>query len=64
MTTLLKCTKLTDGSVTVEIAAGSLRPLCARGVIYNVPLRYLLTRYRGMPCKQLVSIYETFSFQN
>jgi len=38
MTTLLQCTKLTDGGVSVEIAASSLRPLGARGVIYNVPL--------------------------
>jgi len=38
MTTLLQCTKLTDGAVSVEIAASSLRPLGARGVIYNVPL--------------------------
>jgi len=37
MTMLLQCTKLTDGAVTVEIAASSMRPLVARGVIYNVP---------------------------
>ena len=38
MTTLLQCTKLTDGAVSVEIVASSMRPLGARGVIYNVPL--------------------------
>jgi len=38
MTTLLQCTKLTDGAVSVEIAATSMRPLGARGVIYNLPL--------------------------
>jgi len=38
MTTLLQCTKLTDGAVSVETAASSMRPLGARGVIYNVPL--------------------------
>jgi len=38
MTTLLQCTKLTDGVVSVEIAASSMRPLGAWGVIYNVPL--------------------------
>jgi len=36
--TFLKCTKLTDGAVTVEVAASPLQPLGARGVIYNVPL--------------------------
>jgi len=50
MTTLLQCTKLKDGAVSVEIAASSLRPLGARGVIYNAPLE-LHTRSRGMPCK-------------
>jgi len=38
MKTLLKSTKLTDGAVTVEVAASPLQPLGARGVIYNVPL--------------------------
>ena len=38
MTTLPQCTKLTDGGVSVEIAASSMRPLGARGVIYSVPL--------------------------
>jgi len=37
-TTLLQCTKLTDGAVSVKIAASSMQPLGARGVIYNVPL--------------------------
>jgi len=36
MRTLLKCTKLTDGAITVEVTASSLQPLRARGVIYNV----------------------------
>jgi len=36
--TLLKCPKLIDGAVTVEIAASPLQPLGTRGVIYNVPL--------------------------
>ena len=34
--TLLRCTKVTDGAVSVEIAASSMRPLGARGGIYNV----------------------------
>jgi len=38
MTALLQCTKMTDGAVSVKIAAVSMRPLGARGVIYNVPL--------------------------
>jgi len=38
MRTLLKFTKLTDGAITVEVAAGSLQPLDARGVIYSVLL--------------------------
>ena len=38
MKTFLKCTKLTDGAVTVEVAASPLQLLGARGVIYNVPL--------------------------
>jgi len=37
MTTLLQCMKLTDGAVSVEIAASSMQLLSARGVIYNVP---------------------------
>jgi len=37
MTTLLQCPRLAD-AVSVDIAAGSLRPLGARGVIYTVPL--------------------------
>ena len=36
MTTFLQCTKLTDGAVSVEIAASSMQPLGARGVAYNV----------------------------
>jgi len=35
---LLKCTKLPDAAVTVEVAANSVKPLGARGAIYNVPL--------------------------
>ena len=50
MSTLLQCMKLTDGAVSVKIAASSMRPLGARGVIYNAPLE-LHTRSRGMPCK-------------
>ena len=38
MTTLLQCTKLTDGAVSVEIAASPMRLFGAQGVIYNVPL--------------------------
>jgi len=38
MITLLQCTKLTDGAVSDEIAASSMRPLGARGVIYNARL--------------------------
>ena len=38
MKTFLKCPKLTDGAVTVEVAASPLQPLGARGVINNVPL--------------------------
>jgi len=37
MKTLLKCTKLTDGAVAVEVAASPIQPLGALGVIYNVP---------------------------
>ena len=38
MTTLLSCTKLTDGVVTVEVIPSSRKPTGARSVIYNVPL--------------------------
>jgi len=38
MTTLLNCTKLTDGVVAVEVTASPRKPIGARGVIYNVPL--------------------------
>jgi len=37
-TTLLNCTKLTDGVVAVEVTACPRKPIGARGVIYNVPL--------------------------
>ena len=38
MTTLLNCTKLTDGVAAVEVTACPRKPIGARGVIYNVPL--------------------------
>ena len=38
MTTLLQSTKLRDGAVSVEIAANSMRPLGARGIIVAVTL--------------------------
>jgi len=38
MTTLLNCTKLTDGVVAVEVTASPRKPKGARGVIYNVPV--------------------------
>jgi len=38
MTTLLNCTKLTDGVLAVEVTASRRKPIGARGVIYNVPL--------------------------
>jgi len=38
VTTLLNCTKLTDGVVPVEVTASPRKPIGARGVIYNVPL--------------------------
>jgi len=41
MTTLLNCTKLTDGVVAVEVTASPRKLLGARGVIYNVPLDIL-----------------------
>jgi len=38
MTTLLNCTKLTDGVVAVDVTASPRKPIGARSVIYNVPL--------------------------
>jgi len=38
VTTLLNCTKLTDGVVAVEVTASLYKPIGALGVIYNVPL--------------------------
>jgi len=57
---LLQCTKLTDGAVSVEIAAGSMQPLGARGVIFS---RNLHRRTRVMPCKSRVKFVKTFSLQ-
>ena len=38
VTTLLSCKKLSDGNQTVEVETCSLKPVGAKGVIYNVPL--------------------------
>ena len=62
-TTLLQCTKLTDGAVSVEIAASSLRPFGARGIIYNVPLDISTDDLVACLARQRVKFVKTFSFQ-
>ena len=61
--TLLRCTKVTDGAVSVEIAASSMRPLGARVVICNVPLDISTDDLVACLARQRVIFVKTFSFQ-
>jgi len=63
MTTLLQCTKLTDGAVSVEIAANSMRALGARGVIYNVPLNISTDDLVACLASQGVKFVKRFRFK-
>jgi len=64
MTTLLQCTNLTDGAVSVEITASSMRPLGARGVIYNVPLGISTDDLVACLASQGVKFVKRFRFRS
>jgi len=64
MTALLQCTKLTDGAVSVETAASSMRPLGARGVIYNVPLDISTDDLVACLASQGVKFVKRFRFKS
>jgi len=64
MSTLLQCTKLTDGAVSVEIAASSMRPLGSRGVIYNVPLDISTDDLVACLASQGVKFVKRFRFKS
>jgi len=64
MTTLLQCTKLTDDAVSVEIATSSMRPLGARGVIYNVPLDISTDDLVACLASQGVKFVKRFPFKS
>jgi len=64
MTTLLQCTNLTDGAVSVEITARSMRPLGARGVIYNVPLDISTDDLVSCLASQGVKFVKRFRFKS
>ena len=64
MTTVLQCTKLTDGAVSVKIAASSMRPLDARGVIYNVPLDISTDDLVACLASQGVKFVKRFRFKS
>ena len=64
MTTLPQCTKLTDGAVSVEIVASSMRPLGARGVIYNVPLDIFTDDLVACFASQGVKFVQRFRFKS
>ena len=64
MNTLLQCTKLTDGAVSVEIAASSMRPLGAWGDIYNVPLDISTDDLVACLASQGVKFVKRFRFKS
>jgi len=61
MTTLLQCTKLKDGAVSVKIVARSMRLLGAQGVIYNVPLDISIDDLVACLASQGVKFVKRFS---
>ena len=60
----VQCTKLTDGAVSVETAASSMRPLGARGVIYNVPLDISTDDLVACRASQGVKFVKRFLFKS
>jgi len=58
--TLLSCTTLSDGTKTVEVVASSLKPVGAKGAIYNVPLEISTEEILQGLTGQIVSFAKRF----
>jgi len=61
--TLLSCKNLSDGNKTVEVETSSLKPVGAKGVIYNVSLEITTDEIAEGLAGQKVTFVKRFRFK-